>query len=804
VKLKKYFVLLSFLSILSIHSTYNVSAYTLYDTHTVGYLSTKDAEISVGINGQADIEITAVYGNVSFELVDEENHALWEDGKVYETLTIDTVQVSLSENESISWRQNSMGETTVYLILHNENTILQNTYVKILQNVVVLPIFWAVLGGILACVGVQILYLKKKQNLKSVYYTRVLQTNDNYKFGRIISYLGELTIIVQGLLIYRIEKISVDFSPYTPLFAILFFLIIEGIINIYDRLDRFAFKKTKRFIIYFFLYLFASVSLHIGGGWYVGTILTCIGGLMRYLAPKKQMTSQLDKIINQIKTWSKTFKIRVWVVLLICIVIAPFIPVLSFNPNINGSSTIKSGDAPNYNNTLYITPIFEQANANPSELAVIKEMLGPSGDYCKIGYSLSCWYSLAINSTINATSGIYDFDPSMLYDKLQAAEDYNIPVLFHVNGGNWAISNTDNPMNIELYNNVSNVQWDQFNNIPSNITPPGEMPRKLFTFSQRTDITQIREIHLKQAVSIIYNWSLSHPDLFVGCSTDSEMHMVFNEREDGSVLYYDYNPLVIEEFQWWLEDKYSNINVVNEKFGLSTSAFTKIDPPRNQENSVYWDEWALFRQYLVQQAVELQCKWISECGIPREMIYSHQILCTPIDQKDSNKNYYGQGDVRETAITAYGVGGWTLYEPLSIYTVSEINKLSGNQWGLFEWNLWGEYNYEKILLQLKLMYKFGIHVLCPNGWIENYNSGIFVKYNDALIRAIKDFVAEIKDEPRGSANIGKLTITDYTFFFYQVHYEYTNDHLFVLAFPLLISLSTLFSMNFYRKKRREK
>jgi hypothetical protein len=356
-------------------------------------------------------------------------------------------------------------------------------------------------------------------------------------------------------------------------------------------------------------------------------------------------------------------------------------------------------------------------------------------------------------------------------------------------------------MNIDLYNNKSNLQWDQFDGIPSNYTAPGSMPHRLFTLSSRTDIANIREIHLKQAARVIFNWSLSYPELFIGLSTDSEIHLAFEKNEEGIQLFYDYNPIVIEEFQWWLERKYLDISMANTQFHLSVSSFNEIDAPRTAQNKVLWEDWALFRQILVQQAVEMQTKWLYECGFSKDRIYSHQILCSPIKQSESFEQYYGQCDVRETAITKYGVGGWTEYDLLNPYTLREINKLSGSEWGLFEWNLWGEYNYEKIFLQLKLMYQYGIHVLCPNGWIETFNSGIFIKYNDQLIQAIKDFVAIIKDKPRGYAEIQDLTIFEINYLYYQVHYEYFNNHLALLIIPFLISLSLLVGLDFYLKRR---
>ncbi len=415
---------------------------------------------------------------------------------------------------------------------------------------------------------------------------------------------------------------------------------------------------------------------------------------------------------------------------------------------------IMAGD-PSYNNTLYMTPIFEVYTWDPdednTEIEFMKDTIGPSGDYYKIGFSVSCWYS---RNLIN-NSGVWDFEPTQLYYKLNRSVDTNTPVLFHMNGGNWGSMGVGNVLLQELWENDSNCQYDQFNKVPEMKDATASLMDRLFSLQKDTDFNRYREIHLKQAGKIIANFSQTYPDLFVGCSLDSEIHL---DHSDG--LYYDYNPLVIADYREWLADRYS-LEEYNLKFGRSESSFGNIDAPREAiYGNLLWEEWTVYRHHLVQQNVELQAKWLYESGIPKNKIYSHQILSEP----NSNIAYYGRSDPLNTAESEYGVVGVTRYNYINPERFWDIYDISGTDWGIFEWNIWLERDYSSYYLylhQLKAMYQAGVHVICPNGWFEYNNPLLMIRNNTIFHKALVDFSYLVKDVPRGTAPEAKLNYFDY-------------------------------------------
>lgn len=461
-----------------------------------------------------------------------------------------------------------------------------------------------------------------------------------------------------------------------------------------------------------------------------------------------------------------------------------------------------AGD-PNYNNTLFMAPIFEAYIWDPAkdnaELEYMRDTIGPSGDYYKISFSVSCWYS---TNLVN-NSGIWDFDPTQLYYKLNRSVDTNTPVLFHMNGGNWGACGMGNDLLKELWSNDSNCQYDQFDRVPEiNYNQPC-LKDRLFSLQKDTDFNRYREIHIKQAGEIIANFSLTYPNLFVGCSLDSEIHL-----DHSGALYYDYNPLVIEEYRDWLADHYT-LAEYNLKFGKSESSFNNIDAPREALiGNPLWEEWTLFRQHHVQECVELQAKWLFESGIPKHKIYSHQILAEP----ESTIANYGRCDPLDTAVSKYGVVGITRYGYINPDRFWDIYDKSGTDWGIFEWNIWLERessSYYLYLHQLKAMYQAGVHVICPNGWFEYVNPLLMIRNNTFFHRALVDFSNLVKDVPRGTAPNAKLNYFDYfytSFMDFEEVQKFFGDfpfnYLWLIGIIFAISIGITIMIEIKKKKKR--
>ncbi|MHA1872220.1 MAG: beta-galactosidase, partial [Promethearchaeota archaeon] len=485
------------------------------------------------------------------------------------------------------------------------------------------------------------------------------------------------------------------------------------------------------------------------------------------------------------------FRRRLFILIVILILISPPIYIISdtivkinYKGNIN-EDQLKG--APNYNNTLYMTPILERYTGNitedNNEIELIKSRLGPSGDYYKVGFSVSCWYSLQLTNS----SGVWNFDPTWLYYKLNRSVDTNAPILFHMNGGNWGSCGMSNALLQELWQNDSNCQWDQFNHVPEIKPFTGCLRDRLFSLQKDTLFNQYRKLHIQQAGKIIAEFAKNYPDLFVGCSLDSEIHLDSAKLDNGTKLYYDYNPLVIKEYREWLQNKYT-LSEFNEKFNHAYNNFSEIDAPRVfNEDDPEWQEWTLFRHHLVGENVMLQAKWLYECGIPKNKIFSHQILSNP----GSESAEYERCDTLETAISDYCVVGVTRYNYIDPSVFWEINSLSGTDWGIFEWNIWHEHgpsDYQLYTMQLKAMYQAGVHVICPNGWFEYVNPPLMIRNNSYMQSAISDFAKLIKDKPRTTSKEGRLGFNDYLFADLYNSSQFLNDKLEILLIPFVISL----------------
>ncbi|MHA1339459.1 MAG: hypothetical protein ACTSO2_05670 [Promethearchaeota archaeon] len=668
-------------------------------------------------------------------------------------------------------------------------------------------------------------------------------------FGFLICFIGQFLIITEGFLYFSNIKIITDNKlTYLVLIPLPAFVILELFIFIWSYLIR-RFNNRNRYIIllfravrgifYLIIFVLASISLYIGGGWYFGCIYLIIGLLIRirqhptqsfFGFNKKLIFGREDEKDKKATNWKFIAKLKfhnfftekrlvikqIIAILFITVIIMPFTYIflnylikMSYRGNI---SIYAITGVSNYNNTLYMTPIFEVFTFNSTidnaELEYMRDQLGDSGPYYEIGFSVSCWYS---ENLINH-NGTWDFNPQQLYYKLNRSLDTNMPVLFHMNGGNWGTQGMSNDLIRSLWLNDSECQWDQYNNVPiANLSEP-PLKKRLFSLQRDTEFNKQREYHLKQATTIINKFYQEHPNLFIGCSLDSEIHINW-ARSDQNDSYYDYNPLVIQEYREWLKSRYS-LEEYNAKFNQNNPSFTSIDAPRkpnDPKNKSLWEEWTLFRHHLVKEAVELQAKWLHDAGIPKNKIFSHQILSETFDKTA----YYERCDTLETNLNDYCGIGVTKYGYSNPERFWTINQMSGMDWGIFEWNL---YNWERTqedyyiyMNQLKAMYKAGIHVICPNGWFEFLNPPLMIRNNTIFINALKEFGSMVKGYPRSTSPNIYFGISDFVYFDIQNLSEYFDENFWLLMVPfgitliylvLLENIKLIYSCNNYFTRHR--
>ncbi len=570
---------------------------------------------------------------------------------------------------------------------------------------------------------------------------------------------------------------------------------------------RFPKRLGVRRFVGFLSVLVYSASIMLGGGWFVGSAAGIWGVVEYFRTSPGEITTLRRREVGSIG-FILAGAVLASLFLNAYLLIPPPAGLAQFELLYPGQTS-----NPNHNNTFYILPIYENLNygnipADVLEAEYMNHTLGPSGDFVKIGYSCSCWY---VQEVTNWT-GNWQFNASFsLWHKLNFSVAAQFPVLFHMNGGNWGASglnpNAENYTGTrqlyELWMNDSNVQWNQYNAQVPTTWPqvePGLLNR-MFTLSKYSQFYQLREQACRGAAAIIAEFAQLHPGLFVGVSLDSEIHLSYhNNSLDEGNWRYDYNPLVIQEFQEWLATKYGTIGGFNAKFaavrGSTATSFGEIDAPRTPDSmNIFWQEWTTFRVQFVRQNVDDEARWINEAGIPREQIYAHQIL--------SEKDEIAAQDVRcdplETADIPHGSVGVTRYGFIPPARFHDINAIAKNNWGIFEFNMPNDHSYIAYVRMLKAMYESGCHVVCPYAWYEGTWPWLYQIRNDtAFTTAIHDFVAAIKDYPRGTAPGGLLSIGDRVLLIEQTMQDFFRRRFYWLAIPLI---GGLVLVSVFRRRR---
>ncbi|MBN2150913.1 MAG: hypothetical protein JW839_05695, partial [Candidatus Lokiarchaeota archaeon] len=440
--------------------------------------------------------------------------------------------------------------------------------------------------------------------------------------------------------------------------------------------------------------LAVNASLLFGGGWYAGTVMADAGLVI--LLASFVMLEKAGKpgkpLVLEVERKPRIRKLQAAVLALgcACIVVSAVVPaIVGINdipePLVPAATSLPSG-APNHGNTFYIMPIWETTVTNYTEgarrAAYLKQAVGgPSytgNGYVKVGRSLSCWYTGNLNSSDPA--GPYDPTQNLNY-ALELANLTNTPLLFHMNGGNWGTSGSSHPIIQSMRNNVSNCQWDQYDWCPPAASIHASPNNRYWSFWPGSEWEQFRERNIKQALQVIHEWWLDNPELLVGFSTDSEIHLrnsFFEDDHPGYKSYFDYNDGTIAQFRSWAQNW--SIQAFNAKCGTNFATYNDIDAPRTVADGVgvkgnpWWETWTDFRIWHVAEAGKRQCMWINESGFPREMIWHHQIFSKPGDEK----SWYQRCDPLQTAVNPYCKVGVTRYDWISPRDWQSLGQLALN------------------------------------------------------------------------------------------------------------------------------
>ncbi len=185
---------------------------------------------------------------------------------------------------------------------------------------------------------------------------------------------------------------------------------------------------------------------------------------------------------------------------------------------------------------------------------------------------------------LNNASFNYTFNPySDFYSELNYSVENNIPVIIDFNGGDWGMCNHNTNLTYNAWLNASEIQWDQFNDYPAAQSNVGGLTDRLFCLDNNTQIYAYRHMNVKIAADIVKDFADQYPNLFVGVSTDSEIHLATADFPSaiahGVQSMYDYNPGMIAEFQQWLQNQYGSITALDTQFNLNFANWTSVDPP---------------------------------------------------------------------------------------------------------------------------------------------------------------------------------------------------------------------------------
>jgi len=165
----------------------------------------------------------------------------------------------------------------------------------------------------------------------------------------------------------------------------------------------------------------------------------------------------------------------------------------------------------------------------------------------------------------------------------------------------------------------------------------------------KTRYWEVAEQSLGKCAEYINSLIQAHPGCILGVTTTSELK--YNAKD--STLDLDYNPNTILAFRDYCREKYKSTEAFNAAIGQSITTWELksngydpstvenpggFDAPRVRNQSVFWKEWVVFRELLMQQAVQ-RLSGIIAAEMDSKYIYTHQIcymqgdsaLCSPIE-----------------------------------------------------------------------------------------------------------------------------------------------------------------------------
>ncbi|MCC7366831.1 MAG: hypothetical protein IT306_00320 [Chloroflexi bacterium] len=388
---------------------------------------------------------------------------------------------------------------------------------------------------------------------------------------------------------------------------------------------------------------------------------------------------------------------------------------------------------------LFVLPILD-GTVTEARVRDVQSRLGDGSGGVKVGFSGVYRYMAEVEGPDER-----DEDPDIHYkpkmDGLErianAARAANAPFLVHLNGGRWA---GGGPLVDRLMGDPRLMAWDQ-NDVAWSYPKDGEYHFSLGAYNEL--VRRYKKRNLQMAAAWLAQFKAG-PDghLLVGVSTDSEV--LINTHP-----WYDYNPIVLEEFMHWLQggEIYDRggrwegqglnlgLSTLNRRWGANYARWRDVTAPRTPSDSQQWKDWLTFRALLVDHNVQEQVDWVREAGLTSVTIYAHQSPELDVDVAAdtlASAQVTGGG----TGITTYGenAGSAALFEKVRGF---------GAPWGIFEYNPRTE-DEGTALAALENVRGFGASIICPYHWddLGGENEVGYTIRGTAFERALKTFVAQ--------------------------------------------------------------
>ena len=337
----------------------------------------------------------------------------------------------------------------------------------------------------------------------------------SFQFGLILLLIAQAIISIQG----SISSFPISsFNGHNIEFRM---VKLGRSARIFSFLDILALVRRKRFQNFIWLLMMVGFagSLLNGGGWYIGVIIGFVALHCIFFSAKgTKITTAISSNRIGAKKTAASFGI-----LFLCLFLTLFGMAMPYSPPSTSNGPLYPGmnGPPNENNTFYI--MFNGASfSNPSDQAYFQSQIGNGSSYVKIGFCCCAWYMADLNNA----SFNYTFNPySDFYSELNYSVENNIPVIIDFNGGDWGMCNHNTNLTYNAWLNASEIQWDQFNDYPAAQSNVGGLTDRLFCLDNNTQIYAYRHMNVKIAADIVKDFADQYPNLFVGVSTDSEIHL---------------------------------------------------------------------------------------------------------------------------------------------------------------------------------------------------------------------------------------------------------------------------------------